>query len=71
MSFESVELKKLFDLYDVNEDGYISKAEFIEFTKDILQREGIGVSNSIFEKVDLNSDSRISYDEFIAFISND
>lgn len=68
MEFNHAELKRLFELYDVNRDGYISKAEFIEFTRDVLQREGMGVSNSIFRKVDLNSDSRVSFEEFVSYV---
>ncbi len=54
--------ENLFDVFDQNDDGMISKLEymaiFISFRVDIKQ------TNDCFGRLDLNSDGFISYEEF-------
>jgi Ca2+-binding EF-hand superfamily protein len=57
--------KKLFDSYDSNADGFLSKGEFVAFSKEILRIYEQGGSNVVFRESDLNMDSRISFEEFV------
>ena len=60
-------MRKLFERYDVDGDGKISKRELTQLLKDVE----IGNSftrgawvNGIIDKVDLNADRAISWEEF-------
>ncbi|WP_438863892.1 EF-hand domain-containing protein [Neptunicella sp.] len=61
------ELRKLFDFFDRNSDGYISKKELIELVEVLLNEKGLGKSSQILQEFDFNQDNKIDFDEFIAF----
>lgn len=58
-------LNKLFQSYDSNSDGYLSKGEFVAFSKEVLRISKQGGSNFVFKESDLNLDNRISFEEFV------
>ena len=60
-------LQELFDFFDSNSDGYISKKELIEMVKVLLNESGLGVSNKVLKEFDFNNDNKIDFDEFVAF----
>ena len=62
-------LKSLFDAYDANHDGFLSNAEFVGFSHEVLEVIKRGGSNALFHDSDLNHDDRISFDEFISLMS--
>ena len=62
------QLKLLFDTYDTNHDGFLSKGEFVDFSHEVLGILKRGGSNAVFHERDLNHDDRISFDEFIALM---
>ena len=65
------DLLKIFDLFDKDGDGFISKKEFIFAIKQI----GVNFTEKELEqllfKIDKNRDGFISYADFIAFMKND
>jgi len=63
------QLQSLFETYDSNSDGYLSKGEFVAFSHEVLVILERGGSNVVFKKSDLNHDDRISFDEFISLMS--
>ncbi len=62
--------KELFDFFDLNKDGYLSRGEFVSVVEVLIGEVGMGVSKEHFLAVDLNKDNRISYDEFIKILEN-
>lgn len=62
--------KNLFDSYDSNSDGFLSKGEFVAFSKEVLRISEQGGSNVVFKESDLNLDSRISFEEFVDMMEN-
>lgn len=54
---------ELFDLFDKNEDGVISRGEFVELAECLLHDKGVNFSSDIFKEFDLNHDNVISKDE--------
>jgi Ca2+-binding EF-hand superfamily protein len=62
---EIVLLKSIFDSYDSNSDGFLSKGEFVAFSKEVLRISEQGGSNFVFKESDLNLDNRISFEEFV------
>lgn len=68
MSNTKLIYKKLFDSYDSNSDGYLSKGEFVAFSKEVLRILEQGGSNFVFKESDLNLDNRISFEEFVNLI---
>jgi Ca2+-binding EF-hand superfamily protein len=59
---------ELFDVFDVNNDGVISRGEFIALAKSLLNQEGINFSSDIFKQFDANHDNVISRDELIEMV---
>ena len=57
-------LKALFDSYDKNSDGYLSKGEFVSFSREVLEIYSQGSSNTVFKVSDLNHDNKVSFEEF-------
>jgi Ca2+-binding EF-hand superfamily protein len=60
-------LEELFDFFDKNSDGYISKKELIELVEVLLNEKGLGKSSQVLKEFDFNHDSKIDFDEFTAF----
>ena len=61
-------IKELFDFFDTNNDGVISKAEFIELVEVLLNERGIGKSSSIMQEFDFNKNGVIDFEEFKALV---
>lgn len=57
-------LKEMFDYFDKNSDGVISKSEFIELVEVLLNEKGIGRSAKILKEFDLDHNGVIDFDEF-------
>ena len=71
MNFEKEQrLRALFNSFDQNCDGYLSKGEFVAFSKEVLKIMERGGSNAVFKQADLNNDSKVSFSEFIELTSN-
>jgi Ca2+-binding EF-hand superfamily protein len=56
---------ELFDVFDVNKDGVISRGEFISLAEALLHNKGLNFSSDIFKAFDANHDNVISRDELI------
>lgn len=61
-------VSELFDEFDVNGDGVISKREFISLAECLLHEKGMNFSSSIFKKYDKNHDNVISREELIDLV---
>ena len=59
---------ELFDIFDVNNDGVISKGEFIALAESLLHKQGLNFSSDIFKQFDVNHDNVISKDELIEMV---
>jgi Ca2+-binding EF-hand superfamily protein len=59
---------ELFDVFDEDNDGVISRREFIALAENLLHQKGIGFSSDIFKKFDVNHDNVISREELIDMI---
>jgi len=59
---------ELFDIFDVNEDGVISRGEFIALAESLLNEKGARFSSDIFKQFDANHDNAISKAEMIDLI---
>jgi Ca2+-binding EF-hand superfamily protein len=59
---------ELFDVFDVNNDGVISRGEFIALAKSLLYEKDLEFSSDIFKQFDANHDNVISKDELIDMI---
>ena len=59
---------ELFDVFDENKDGVISRREFVALVESLLDKKGIGLSSDIFRKFDTNHDNVISREELIDMI---
>jgi len=59
---------ELFDVFDVNNDGVISRSEFIALAKSLLYESEFEISSDIFKQFDANHDNAISKDELVALI---
>jgi len=59
---------ELFDIFDVNKDGVISRGEFIALAKSLLHESELQFSSDIFKQFDENHDNVISKDELISMI---
>jgi guanylate cyclase activator 1 len=59
---------ELFDVFDENKDGVISRREFVALVESLLHQKEIGFSSDIFRKFDTNHDNVISKEELIDMI---
>lgn len=59
---------ELFDVFDVNNDGVISRGEFVSLAKSLLDEQELQFSSDIFKEFDANHDNAISKDELVAMI---
>jgi len=59
---------ELFDIFDVNGDGVISRGEFIALAESLLHEKGVRFSSDIFKQFDANHDNAISREEMIDLI---
>jgi Ca2+-binding EF-hand superfamily protein len=59
---------ELFDVFDTNGDGVISKGEFIALAKSLLNEQGLSFSSDIFKQFDANHDNVISREELIDLV---
>ena len=59
---------ELFDVFDENQDGVISRREFVALVESLLQQKGVGLSSEIFNRFDANHDNVISKEELIDMI---
>ena len=62
--------KELFDFFDLNKDGYLSRGEFISVVDVLMGETGMRAGKGYFEALDLNKDNRISYDEFVKILED-
>lgn len=59
---------ELFDVFDVNDDGVISRGEFIALAESLLYEKGVSFSSDIFKQFDANHDNAISREEMIDLV---
>jgi guanylate cyclase activator 1 len=59
---------ELFDVFDENKDGVISRREFVALVESLLNKKEVGFSSDIFRKFDTNHDNVISKEELIDMI---
>jgi Ca2+-binding EF-hand superfamily protein len=59
---------ELFDVFDVNSDGVISRGEFIALAECLLHKKGLNFSSDIFKRFDANHDNSISKKEMIDLV---
>jgi Ca2+-binding EF-hand superfamily protein len=59
---------ELFDVFDVNNNGVISRGEFISLAECLLHKKGFNFSSDIFKMFDANHDNVISRDELIELV---
>ena len=59
---------EVFDVFDENQDGVISRREFIALVDHLLDQKGMGISSDIFSQFDTNHDNVISRQELIDMI---
>jgi len=59
---------ELFDIFDENRDGVISRREFIGLAESLLHQKGLSFSSDIFKHFDTNHDNVISREELIDMI---
>lgn len=59
---------ELFDVFDVNKDGVISRGEFVSLAESLLHEKGLNFSSDIFKEFDANHDNAISREELIDLV---
>ncbi len=62
---------ELFEIYDKNQDGVISRGEFVELVDSLLHEKGVNVSAKIFDRFDANHDGKISKDELLELVKEE
>lgn len=61
-------IEALFEEFDTNRDGMISRREFVDLVRYLLGEHGIAVSARIFDKFDTDHDNAISRDELVKLV---
>jgi guanylate cyclase activator 1 len=56
-------VSELFDIFDENQDGVISRREFVALAESLLNEKGLSFSSDIFKHFDTNHDNAISREE--------
>lgn len=59
---------ELFDVFDVNGDGVISRGEFVSLAKCLLYEKDFNFRTDIFKRFDENHDGVISREEMINMV---
>jgi Ca2+-binding EF-hand superfamily protein len=63
-------LKELFDFFDKNSDGVISRSELIELVHVLLDQHGIGKSSKVMKEFDIDQNGVIDFQEFELLYNN-
>ena len=63
-------LKELFDFFDKNSDGVISRSELIELVDVLLDQHGIGKSSKVMREFDIDQNGVIDFGEFELLYNN-
>lgn len=58
----------MFKEVDTNNDGVLSRGEFVELVRCLTGEHGVGVSSGIFDRFDANHDGVISRDEALELV---
>lgn len=61
-------VEALFEEFDTNKDGVISRGEFVGLIECLLGDHGVKTKREIFDEFDANHDNVISRDELIDLI---
>ena len=61
-------VSELFDVFDENKDGVISRREFVALVESLLHQTEMGFSSDIFKQFDTNHDNVISKEELVDMI---
>ncbi|RWS24335.1 EF hand-like protein [Leptotrombidium deliense] len=70
----------IFSIYDIDDDGYITKEEMLNIVSAIYERKGLPIEKcniahqkveQIFVKMDSNCDGKLSRKEFVDGFKND
>ena len=61
-------VNELFDEFDENGDGVISRREFVALIQSLTDERELGFSSNIFKRFDANHDNVISREELIDMI---
>jgi Ca2+-binding EF-hand superfamily protein len=64
------DLKELFDFFDKNSDGVISRSELIELVDVLLDQHGIGKSSKVMKEFDIDQNGVIDFEEFELLYDN-
>ena len=59
-------LKEMFDFFDRNSDGVISRIELIELVDVLLDQRGLCKSSKVLEEFDVDHNGVIDFNEFEA-----
>ncbi len=59
---------ELFEVFDDNKDGVISRGEFISLAECLLHKKGFNFSSDIFKHFDANHDNVISREELLDMV---
>ncbi len=65
---ESEIVDELFEIYDTNQDGVLSRGEFVDLVDCMLNERGVHVSSKIFKQFDTNQDGVISKPELLVLV---
>lgn len=57
-------LRELFEFFDTNADGVISRSELIDLVDVLLNEKGIGKSTKVMKEFDLDQNGVIDFEEF-------